>query len=88
MMNFLDQILEKAFRLQKEKDKMEEKIKNIHNELIRLRHFAWQSTQCVEELSRRVRNRRPDDMTAWPGDRAALLNADLVMSEAYKLNQK
>lgn len=49
------------------------------------RHFADKAVQAIQQLVSRLRNRTPDDISSFPGDRAALLDADLVLAEAYKL---
>ena len=86
MNNFLDQLMDKRYILQKQIEKMEKELKNANDELVAFRHLSTMAVKAVEELALRLRNRLPDDMSAWPGDRAALLNADLVLSEAYKTN--
>lgn len=57
----------------------------IRAELIRHRHFTNMASAAIQQLVQRLRNRLIDDTQAMPGDRAALLDADLVMAEAYKL---
>lgn len=53
--------------------------------------FIWNLQQRVArvteisiELANRLRIRIPDDTKAWPGDRAILLEHDLLMAEIYK----
>lgn len=60
-------------------------IADLKSELIMHRHFADKAVQAIQQLVSRLRNRTPDDISSFPGDRAALLDADLVLAEAYKL---
>jgi hypothetical protein len=43
------------------------------------------ASSAIQALAQRLRQRLIDDTKSMPGDRAALLDADLVMAEAYKL---
>jgi hypothetical protein len=61
---------------------------DLKAELILHRHFADKAVQAIQQLVSRLRNRTPDDLSSFPGDRAALLDADLVLAEAYKLTQR
>lgn len=49
------------------------------------KHFVGKAVEAILQLVSRLRNRTPDDLASFPGDRAALLDADLVLAEAYKL---
>lgn len=60
-------------------------IADLRSELVLHRHFADKAVQAIQQLADRLRQRTPDDISSFPGDRAALLDADLVLSEAYKL---
>lgn len=57
----------------------------LRAKLIMYRHLATKSNDCIQQLVQRVRNRTPDDLASYPGDRAALLDADLVMAEIYRM---
>lgn len=61
-------------------------IANLRAELIRHRHFTKMAEHVIKGLSTRLRQKLMNDMDSMPGDRAVLLDADLVMAEAYKLN--
>lgn len=63
-------------------------IADLRAELIRHRHFTRMASESISQLATRLRNRLTNDMDSMPGDRAALLDADLVMAEAYKLTQE
>lgn len=60
-------------------------IAELKSELIRHRHFTEMAAKAVQQLATRLRQRLIDDSQSMPGDRSALLDADLVMAEAYKL---
>lgn len=60
-------------------------IADLKTQLIMHRHFADKAVEAIQQLVSRLRNRTPDDISSFPGDRAALLDADLVLAEAYKL---
>ena len=62
------------------------KIAELRAELIRHRHFTAMASNAIKALADRLRQRLIDDTKALPGDRTALLDADLIMAEAYKLN--
>lgn len=64
------------------------KIAELRAELIRHKHFTRMASEAISQLATRLRNRLTNDMDSMPGDRAALLDADLVMAEAYKLAQE
>ena len=57
----------------------------LRAQLIRHKHFAEMAGSAIKALADRLRQRLIDDTKSMPGDRAALLDADLVMAEAYKL---
>lgn len=63
-------------------------IADLRAELIRHRHFTKMADRAIKDLSMRLRQRLMNDMESTPGDRSALLDADLVMAEAYKLIQQ
>jgi hypothetical protein len=58
---------------------------DLKSQLIMHGHFADKAVQAIRQLADRLRQRTPDDICSFPGDRAALLDADLVLAEAYKL---
>lgn len=58
---------------------------DLKSQLIMHKHFAEKAVQAIQQLADRLRQRTPDDTCSFPGDRAALLDADLVLAEAYKL---
>jgi hypothetical protein len=62
------------------------KIAELRAELIRHRHLTKMAASAIQALVERLRHRLIDDTKSLPGDRMALLDADLVMAEAYKLN--
>jgi hypothetical protein len=61
-----------------------EMIGNLKAELIMYRHFAVQAASAIEQLKHCLL-RHYDAHSAFANDRAALLDADLVLAEAYKL---
>jgi hypothetical protein len=61
---------------------------DLKSQLIMHRHFADKAAQAIRQLADRIRHRTPDNISSFPGDRAALLDADLVLAEAYKLTTK
>lgn len=61
------------------------KCAELRSELIRYKHFTQMASSAIKALADRLRQRLIDDTKSMPGDRAALLDADLVMAEAYKL---
>jgi hypothetical protein len=61
------------------------KCAELRSELIRHKHFTEMAASAIKALADRLRQRLIDDTKSMPGDRAALLDADLVMAEAYKL---
>jgi len=63
-------------------------IADLRSELVLHRHFTDKAVQAIQQLVDRLRHRTPDDISSFPGDRAALLDADLVLAEAYKLTTK
>ncbi len=63
------------------------KCAELRSELIRHKHFTEMAASAIKALADRLRQRLIDDTKSMPGDRAALLDADLVMAEAYKLTQ-
>lgn len=60
-------------------------IADLKTQLIMHRHFTDKAVEAIQQLVSRLRNRTPDDISSFPGDRAAILDADLVLAEAYKL---
>lgn len=65
---------------------MSKQLAELRAELIRHKHFTKMANDAIQQLSTRLRQRLINDMDSTPGDRSALLDADLVMAEAYKLN--
>jgi len=59
----------------------------MRSRLIMYKHLAERSNDCIQQLVQRLRNRTPDDLSSFPGDRAALLDADLVLSQIYRTLQ-
>ena len=64
-----------------------EMIGNLRAELIMYRHLAVQAASALGQLKHRLLSHY-DANSASAQDRAALLDADLVLAEAYKLNNK
>jgi hypothetical protein len=64
-----------------------EMIGNLKAELIMHRHVVVQAASAIEQLKHCLL-RHYDANSAFPNDRAALLDADLVLAEAYKLTAK
>ena len=64
-----------------------EMIGNLRAELIMYRHLAVQAASALEQLKHCLL-KHYDANSAFPSDRAALLDADLVLAESYKLTQK
>lgn len=64
-----------------------EMIGNLKADLIMYKHFTVQAASALEQLKHCLLNRY-DAHAASAKDRAALLDADLVLAEAYKLAQK
>lgn len=64
-----------------------ELIGSLKAELIMYKHFTVQAASAIEQLKHCLLNRY-DANSASAQDRAALLDADLVLAEAYKLTQK
>lgn len=68
-------------------NKQAEMIGNLKADLIMHRHLAVQAASAIEQLKHCL-IRHYDAHSAFPNDRAALLDADLVLAEAYRLNVK
>ena len=64
-----------------------EMIGNLKAELIMHRHVVVQAASAIEQLKHCLL-RHYDANSAFANDRTALLDADLVLAEAYKLTQK
>jgi len=64
-----------------------EMIGNLKAELIMYRHFTVQAASAIEQLKHCLL-KHYDAHSAFTNDRAALLDADLVLAEAYKLTQR
>lgn len=64
-----------------------ELIGNLRAELIMYKHLAVQAASALGQLKYRLLSHY-DAHSASAQDRAALLDADLVLAEAYKLTQK
>ena len=62
-------------------------IADMRARVIMYRHLVDRSHDCIAQLAERLRNRTPDDLSSYPGDRAALLDADLVLSQIYRTFQ-
>ena len=62
-------------------------IGNLRAELIMHRHVVVQAASAIEQLKHCLL-RHYDAHSAFANDRAALLDADLVLAEAYKLTTK
>lgn len=62
-------------------------IAEMKAKVIMYRHLIDKSNDCITQLAARLRNRTPDDLSSYPGDRAALLDADLVLSQIYRTFQ-
>jgi hypothetical protein len=57
------------------------------NELIMYRHVVVQAASAIEQLKHCLL-KHYDAHSAFANDRAALLDADLVLAQAYKLTTK
>ena len=66
-------------------NKQAQVINQMRHELMAHRHLTERSIEAIQQLVARLRGRTPDDLNSFPGDRAALLDADLVLAEAYRL---
>jgi len=64
-----------------------EMIGNLKAEFIMHRHLAVQAASAIEQLKHCLL-RHYDANSAFANDRAALLDADLVLALAYKLTTK
>jgi hypothetical protein len=62
-------------------------IGNLRAELIMHRHVVVQAASAIEQLKHCLL-RHYDANSAFANDRAALLDADLVLAQAYKLTTK
>jgi hypothetical protein len=60
---------------------------DAQNELLMYRHVLAQAASAIEQLKHCLL-RHYDAHSAFANDRAALLDADLVLAEAYKLTTK
>jgi len=60
---------------------------SLKAELVMYRHLAVQAASALEQLKHCLL-KHYDANSASAQDRAALLDADLVLAEAYKLTQK
>lgn len=68
-------------------NKQAETITQLRNQLRQYKHFCLQAAEVIESLKHRVL-RTNDNDSAFPNDRTILLDADLVLSECYKMNLK
>ena len=68
-------------------NKQAEMISNLKADIIIHRHLAVQAASAIEQLKHCLL-KHYDANSAFPSDRAALLDADLVLAESYKLTQK
>lgn len=60
---------------------------DAQNELLMYRHVVVQAASAIEQLKHCLLNHY-DAHSAFVSDRAALLDADLVLAQAYKLTTK
>jgi hypothetical protein len=60
---------------------------DAQNELLMYKHVLAQAASAIEQLKHCLL-RHYDAHSAFANDRAALLDADLVLAQAYKLTQK
>ena len=65
---------------------IEEQLKSAQAEIRNYKRFCLQGANVIDALRLRILNRRIDDLDQYPADRAALLDADLWLSEAYRVN--
>jgi hypothetical protein len=65
---------------------IEEQLKSAQAEIRNYKRFCLQGANVIDGLRLRLLNRKADDMDQMPADRAALLDADLWLSEAYRVN--
>jgi len=68
-------------------NKQVELISQLRGELAKYRHISQQAASALEHLKHCLLSHY-DAHSASAQDRAALLDADLVLAEAYKLTQK
>ena len=68
-------------------NKQAEMIGNLKADIIMYRHLAVQAASALERLKHCLL-KHYDANSASAQDRAALLDADLVLAESYKLTQK
>lgn len=68
-------------------NKQAEAITQLRNQLRQYKHFCLQAAEVIEALKHRVL-RTNDNDSAFPNDRTILLDADLVLSECYRMNLK
>jgi hypothetical protein len=68
-------------------NKQAETISQLRNQLKQYKHFCLQAAEVIEALKHRVL-RTNDNDSAFPNDRTILLDADLVLSECYRMNLK
>ena len=68
-------------------NKQAEMIGNLKADIIMYRHLAVQAASALEQLKHCLL-KHYDANSASAQDRAALLDADLVLAESYKLTQK
>ena len=68
-------------------NKQAETISQLRNQLRQYTPFCLQAAEVIEALKHRVL-RTSDNDSAFPNDRTVLLDADLVLSECYRMNLK
>ena len=68
-------------------NKQAEMIGNLKEDIIMYRHLAVQAASALEQLKHCLL-KHYDANSASAQDRAALLDADPVLAESYKLTQK
>lgn len=65
---------------------LEEKCKKLNQQIKDYKRFCLQGANVIDTLRLRLLNRTPDNRDQYPADRAALLDADRWLSEAYRVN--
>jgi hypothetical protein len=64
---------------------MTDENKRLRDQLETYKRICMQGATVVASLHRRILQRTPDDRNQHPADRAVLLDADLWLSEAYRI---
>lgn len=68
-------------------NKQVDTIAKLKAQVTQYKHFCLQAAEVIEALKHRVL-RTNDNDSAFPNDRTILLDADLVLSECYRMNLK